>query len=241
MEIERRVSMTFAADPKPMSRTTAILYAIGLPLALLALVFLPAGRIDWIPGWIFIAVTGAAFSLSALLLARVNPVIYRARSRLQPGTEKWDLILLAILLPAMVVEVPLATLDAGRMGWSDVPLWVVLTGYVLLIGGIAVTSWAQAVNPFFEPGVRIQKERAQRVITSGPYRLVRHPGYTAAIAMFVGIPLALASWWALLPAALAIAPLVVRTSWEDRLLLTELSGYADYARRTRYRLLPGVW
>jgi protein-S-isoprenylcysteine O-methyltransferase Ste14 len=233
--------MTSAVDPKPMSRTTAILYAIGLPLALVSLVFLPAGTIDWAPGWVFIAVLVAAFGLSALLLARVNPMIYRARSRFQPGTEKWDLILLAVMLPAMVVEIPLATLDTGRMGWSDVPLWVVLIGYVLLIAGIAVTTWAQAVNPFFEPGVRVQKERAQRVITSGPYRLVRHPGYTAAIVMFVGIPLALASWWALLPAALAIALLIVRTSWEDRLLQAELSGYADYARRTRYRLLPGFW
>ncbi len=80
--------MTSAADPKPMSRTTAILYAIGLPLAPLALVFLPAGRIDWAPGWIFIAVPVAAFGLSALLLARVNPMIYRARNRFQPGTEK---------------------------------------------------------------------------------------------------------------------------------------------------------
>jgi protein-S-isoprenylcysteine O-methyltransferase Ste14 len=233
--------MTSAVDPKPMSRASAILYAIGLPLALIALVFLPAGRIDWLPGWIFIAVLCVAFGVSALLLARVNPMIYRARSRFQPGTEKWDLILLSVLLPAMIAEIPLATLDAGRMGWSDVPLWTVLIGYLLLIGGIAVTTWAQAVNPFFEPGVRIQKEREQRVITSGPYRVVRHPGYSAAIALFIGIPLALASWWALLPAALATGLLVVRTSWEDRLLQAQLSGYAEYARRTRYRLLPGFW
>jgi protein-S-isoprenylcysteine O-methyltransferase Ste14 len=224
-----------------MSRASAILYAIGSPLTLIALVFLPVGRIDWTPGWLFIAVLVAAFGLSALLLARVNPMIYRARSRFQPGTKKWDLILLAVMLPAMVVEIPLATLDAGRMGWSNVPLWVNLTGYVLVIGGIALTTWAQAVNPFFEPGVRIQMERAQQVITSGPYRFVRHPGYTGAIALFIAIPLALASWWGLLPAALAIALLVVRTSWEDCLLNAELSGYADYARRARYRLLPGLW
>jgi protein-S-isoprenylcysteine O-methyltransferase Ste14 len=148
---------------------------------------------------------------------------------------------LAVLFPAMIAEIPLATLDAGRMGWSDVALWVIGTGYILLISGVAVTAWAQAVNPFFEPGVRIQTERAQRVITSGPYRVVRHPGYIAAIAMFIGIPLALASWWALLPAALATALLVVRTSLEDRLLKAELSGYVEYARRTRYRLLPGLW
>ncbi len=223
-----------------MSRTKAILYAIGSPLTLVALVFLPVGRIDWTPGWIFIAVLVAAFGLSALLLARVNPMLYRARSRFQPGTKKWDLILLAVLLPAMIAEIPIATLDAGRMGWSAVPQRVVIIGYVLLTGGIAVTTWAQAVNPFFEPGVRIQKERAQQVITSGPYRFVRHPGYAAAIVMFVGIPLALASWCGLLPAGLAIALLVVRTGLEDRLLQAELSGYSDYARRTRHRLVPGI-
>ena len=233
--------MTSAVDPKPMSRTKAILYAVGSPLTLLALVFLPVGTIDWAPGWTFIAVLVAIFSLSALLLARLNPIIYRARSRFQPGTKKWDLILLAVLLPAMMAEIPIATLDAGRMGWSALPQWVVLVGYALLIGAIAVTTWAQAVNPFFEPGVRIQKERAQQVITSGPYRFVRHPGYAAAIAMFVGIPLALASWWGLLPAALAIALLILRTGLEDRLLQAELSGYAEYVRRTRYRLVPGLW
>ncbi len=233
--------MNAAVDPKPMSRTKAIVSAIGSPLALIALVFLPAGRIDWRPGWIFVAVRVAAFALSALLLARLNPMIFRARSRFQPGTKTWDLILLAVMLPALVLEIPIATFDAGRMGWSAVPLWVVLVGYVLFISSVAVTTWAQAVNPFFEPGVRIQKERAQQVITSGPYRYVRHPGYVAAIVMFIAIPLALASWWALLPAALAIALLVVRTRLEDGLLQAELSGYTDYASRTRYRLVPGIW
>ena len=233
--------MATVIDPAPMSRTKAILYAVGSPLFLVALVFVPAGRIDWAPGWIFIAVLVGALSFSALLMARVNPIIFRARSRFQPGTKKWDLVLLAFLLPAMTAEIPVAALDAGRMGWSQVPLSVVLLGYVLLIGGIAVTTWAQAVNPHFEPGVRIQEERAQRVITSGPYQFVRHPGYSAAIALFVAMPLALGSWWGLLPAALAIALLVVRTGWEDGLLRAELSGYADYARRTNYRLLPGLW
>jgi hypothetical protein len=103
-----------ATDPRPMSRASSILSAIGTPLSLVALVFLPVGRINWTPGWVFIAVLVAAFGLSALLLARVNPVIFRARSRFQPGTKKWDLILLAVMLPAMVVEIPLATLAVPR-------------------------------------------------------------------------------------------------------------------------------
>ena len=189
----------------------------------------------------FPSAVGVAYGASALILARVNPAIYRARSRFQPGTKRWDMILLWLMLPAMVAEVPLATFDAGRMAWSAVPLSVVILGYVLLGAGIAVTAWAQAVNRFFEPGVRVQRERGQNVVSSGPYAIVRHPGYVGALMMFAGIALALASWWALVPAAWAGAVLILRTSWEDALLQAELDGYADYVRRVRFRLVPGIW
>lgn len=228
-------------QPAAMSRGMAVAYAIGLPLALLVLIFLPAGTLAWRPGWIFIAVLIVAFGASALVLARVNPIIYRARSRFQPGTKAWDKALLAVIFPAMAAILPVAALDAGRFHWLPVPLWAVVSGYIGLLAGIAATAWAQAVNPFFEPGVRIQSERHQRVIDGGPYRFVRHPGYVAAVAMFLGMALALGSAWALLPAALASALLVLRTAWEDRLLRTELPGYDDYARRVRWRLIPGLW
>ncbi|WP_200943820.1 MULTISPECIES: isoprenylcysteine carboxylmethyltransferase family protein [unclassified Rhizobium] len=228
-------------EPEPMSRAKALAYAVGLPAALVALIFLPIGRLDWTPGWIFIGFLAAAFGVSALILKRVNPIIYRARSRFQPGTERWDRMLLLLMLPAMVAEVPLATLDAGRMAWSSVPSAIVVLGYGLLAAGIAVTTWAQAVNRFFEPGVRLQRERGQHVVTSGPYAFVRHPGYSGALMLSAGITLALGSWWALLPAAAAGAILVLRTRWEDALLHSGLEDYADYARRVRFRLLPGVW
>ncbi|PIO96519.1 isoprenylcysteine carboxyl methyltransferase [Pleomorphomonas carboxyditropha] len=224
-----------------MSRGMAVAYAIGLPLALLVLIFLPAGTLAWRPGWIFIAVLIVAFGASALVLARVNPIIYRARSRFQPGTKAWDKALLAVIFPAMAAILPVAALDAGRFHWLPVPPWAVVSGYIGLVAGIAVTAWAQAVNPYFEPGVRIQSERHQRVIDGGPYRFVRHPGYVAAVVMFLGMALALGSAWALLPAALASALLVLRTAWEDRLLRAELPGYDDYARRVRWRLIPGLW
>ena len=228
-------------EPSPMSRSTAIAYAIGLPLSLLGLIFLPAGTIAWRPGWIFLAVLILGFGTSALVLARVNPMIYRARSRFQAGTKSWDKALLAVILPAMAAVLPVAALDAGRFHWSGVPAWAVLSGYVGVLAGIAVTGWAQAVNPFFEPGVRIQSERHQRVIDIGPYRFVRHPGYIAALFLFFGMALALGSFWALVPAALAAVLLVLRTSWEDQLLRAELPGYDDYSRRVRWRLVPGVW
>ena len=224
-----------------MSRGKAAAYAISLPLCLLLLLFLPAGSIAWLPGWVFVAVAVVTLGASALVLARVNPMIYRARSRFQPGTKSWDKALLAVILPAMVAILPVASLDAGRLHWSAVPLWTVVAGYAALVSGVAITGWAQAVNPFFEPGVRIQSERHQHVIDAGPYRLVRHPGYLAAILMFFGMALALGSYWGLVPAAVASAFLVVRTAFEDRLLGRELPGYADYARRIRFRLIPGVW
>lgn len=228
-------------EPEPISRGAAIAYAIGLPLSLLVLIFLPAGSLVWRPGWVFVSVLVLAFGFSALVLARVNPVIYRARSRFQPSTKSWDKALLAVILPAMVAILPVAAIDAGRFHWSTVPFWAVISGYIALLLGIAGTAWAQAVNPFFEPGVRIQSERHQRVIDTGPYRFVRHPGYVSALLLFFGTALALGSFWAVAPAALASALLILRTSWEDRLLQAELSGYRDYAQRVRWRLLPGLW
>ncbi len=228
-------------EPEPMSRTKAISYAIGLPLALLALVFLPVGRLDWRPGWVFIVFLLVIYGIAILVMRRVNPMIFRARSRFQAGTKRWDLILVSLICLGMIAEIPLGTLDAGRMKWSVMPTSVVTLGYILLAVGIALGTWAQAVNRFFEPGVRLQRERGQDVISNGPYAYVRHPGYVSAILVFAGLALALGSWWALIPAAWASGVLILRTSWEDALLQAELEGYADYAGRVRFRLLPGVW
>ena len=132
-----------------MFRGKALGHAIGLPLSLLALIFLPAGSIRWSPGWTFLVVVLLAFGLSALVLVRVNPIIYRARSRFQPGTKGWDKALLAVIFPAIVAIVPIGALDAGRFHWSAVPQSLVGLGYAALLAGIAVSTWAQAVNPFF--------------------------------------------------------------------------------------------
>ncbi len=230
-----------ATDPEPMSRAKAISYAICLPLALLMLVFLPAGSLGWRPGWVFIIFMVLSYGIALLIMRRVNPVIFRARSRFQAGTKRWDLVLVSLIMLGMIAEIPLAALDAGRMEWSAMPTSIVILGYLLLAAGIALGTWAQAVNRFFEPGVRLQRERGQHVISNGPYAFVRHPGYVSAILVFAGLALALGSWWALIPAAGASGLLILRTSWEDALLHAELEGYADYARRVRFRMMPGLW
>lgn len=228
-------------EPPPLSRRQAATYLVGIPAVLGLLLFLPAGTLHWPRGWLFLAVSIAALATTALALWRVNPAIYRARSRIQPGTKRWDRILLAILLPAMVAILPVAALDDGRFHWRPVPWWAVSAGYVLFLAGIGITAWAQAVNRFFEPGVRIQTERGHHVIDTGPYAIVRHPGYVAACLMFAGMALSLGSVWALIPAAAAASLLVLRTVWEDRMLRAELPGYPDYARRVCWRLVPGIW
>ena len=149
--------------------------------------------------------------------------------------------MLGLLIPAMVSILPVAALDDGRYHWHPVPWWVCGIGYVLLIAGLAGLTWAEAVNKFFEPTVRIQADRGHTVIDTGPYAIVRHPGYVAAGPLVLGMALSLRSYWALIPALLTCLLLVVRTVWEDRTLREELPGYKEYVRRVRYRLVPGVW
>lgn len=135
----------------------------------------------------------------------------------------------------------LAALDDARFHWLPVPWWVGVLGYALLITGMAGSVRAQSVNKFFEPSVRIQTDRDHMVIDNGPYAIVRHPGYLFMCLLFVGMPLALGSLWALIPAVLACLLLIVRTVLEHKTLRNEFAGYEEYTQRVRYRLIPGVW
>ena len=121
------------------------------------------------------------------------------------------------------------------------PLGAALPGLALIVGYFAVATWAPLVNPHLETYVRIQADRGHRVIDGGPYRVVRHPTYAGLALFFLGIPLSLGSLWGLLPAAIAVTLLIVRTALEDRTLLAELDGYAAYSQRVRFRWIPGIW
>jgi len=216
--------------------------ALSLVVVLLLLgvaMFLPAG-IEWTQGWIFILVFLVETALASLDLWIRNPEIFIARSRIHAGTKGWDKVLLAFLLLSFLAIFPVAGLDS-RHHWSSAPPWLVVVGYILLTLGMIGSVWAYRVNKFAEPGVRIQTERGHKVIDTGPYAIVRHPVYSAGFLIVVGIPLALGSFWALLPVAVALPVLIVRTVFEDRMLHDELAGYREYAARVRYRLLPGVW
>jgi protein-S-isoprenylcysteine O-methyltransferase Ste14 len=144
---------------------------------------------------------------------------------------------LSVGFPLVIV----AGLD-HRFGWSAVfPLWLIVLGIFLIALGYAFSLWALVENRFFSGVVRIQTDRGHVVCDSGPYRIVRHPGYAGNILPLLGIVLALSSLWTLIPAAVALVIAVIRTALEDRTLQEELPGYKEYARRVRYRLFPGIY
>ena len=205
------------------------------------LLFLPAGNIRWAKGWLFLLVFLLLTVASSVYLWRTNPDIFVARSKIHPGTKAWDKVLMAILLPSFAMIFLVAGLDGGRFHWSNVPPAVVVLGYVLLCAGFSLSIWVYRVNKFAEPSVHIQTDRGHKVIDTGPYAIVRHPLYLGGLIMFIGIPLALGSFWALVPTAVGTLVIIVRIVLEDRTLQAELEGYKEYAARVRYRLIPGVW
>jgi len=229
-------------QPEPIDRRRLFLSLGGMLLFLVLGFFLPAGTWMWRRGWLFILMMVVASVLSTLYLRRVNPDVIAGRINHHQGTKLWDLVLGMILgLPTLLAIPIVAALDDGRYHWLPVPWWGCVLGYALLIVGMIGLIWAESVNKFFEPTVRIQTDRGHRVIDTGPYANVRHPGYVSAFLAFLGIPLALGSLWALVPVMLLCPLLVLRTAWEDEMLQDELAGYKEYAMRVRYRLIPGVW
>ena len=206
------------------------------------LLFGAAGSLSWGHGWAFMIVFILLIIASMAALWRLNPEIFVARARpTGQGTKTWDRVLMPVLLIAFALILPVAGLDDGRFHWAPAgDVWVIV-GYLLLIVGFVGTAWAQAVNRHFEPSVRIQSNRDHHVIDTGPYAYVRHPGYIFANFIAVGAAWALGSWWALLPTGVVIVLLAIRTNLEDATLQRELPGYAEFAQKTRFKWIPGVW
>jgi protein-S-isoprenylcysteine O-methyltransferase Ste14 len=207
-----------------------------------AILFIAAGRTDWPMAWLYIALFSASSLLSSLILILDKPELVAERTGVKGDVRNWD----KLIAPLVIIFVPMtmwlvAGVDA-RHGWSA-PLPPVLQMGTLAIAvpAILLANWAMKSNEFFSLFFRIQRERGHHVVTGGPYRHVRHPGYAGGLAFNLATPLLLGSLWALIPAAIIAFLFVLRTALEDNALQAELEGYTDYARRVRYRLLPGIW
>jgi protein-S-isoprenylcysteine O-methyltransferase Ste14 len=218
-----------------------LLRGVGMILVLTAALLLAAGRLSYWQVWLFgLANVILVLFLSVWLSGEADLI----RSRMKPGpaTKRWDRVLMSLFFPLALVVPALAALDAGRFGWSrQLPYWVYIAGYAAYLSCACIHMASIRANSFYTSTVSIEPEKGHQVADSGPYRFVRHPGYTAIIFMEAGIAVVLGSLWALVPAAMVSVILLVRTALEDRALRAELPGYVEYAGRVRYRLLPGIW
>lgn len=205
------------------------------------LLFGGAGRWRWPAAWAYLALVAGGIGAAMVVFAKLQPGLDAERSRWREG-KAWDrpLVFLVGLIGPATVQI-VCGLDK-RFGWSAaVPAVVQVAAGAAFAAGVAITAWAMAVNAFFSACVRIQTDRGQYPVAAGPYRVVRHPAYAAMIVGTAAGPVLLGTLAGLIPAATVIAIFIVRTAWEDRTLRDELAGYAEYARRVRWRLLPGVW
>lgn len=206
----------------------------------LALLLAAAGTVRWTNAWVMAGLSLLFQAVNTLVLLRFNPGLLNQRARLfQAGTKRFDKAFVALYMALGVSISILCGLDAVRYGWSQMSGAFILLGVIIFIFACAFGSWAMAVNAHFEATVVVTER--QRVCASGPYRIVRHPGYAAAVVGSPAYSLILGSGWGLLATGALVMLFVVRTALEDRTLQKELPGYREYAEQTRYRLIPWLW
>lgn len=228
---------------KPSARlvTTQMLQTLVTFLVIGGVLFLAAGRLDWPVAWAFLIIYFLIALVTAVWMLRTNQELTQERARPGRNAKSWDNLLVGINLLLILALFAVIGLDAGRYGWSEVPLALRGLGLLGFIPAFGLPLWAARVNAYLSSRVRIQEERGHVVVAAGPYRYIRHPMYAGMICYDVSVPLLLGSWWGLAVGAVMIAAVILRTALEDRTLQQELPGYEAYSRQVRYRLLPGVW
>jgi protein-S-isoprenylcysteine O-methyltransferase Ste14 len=223
-------------------RSMLIQSAVSLVLALM-LLFLPAGTLAWPQAWIFLALFFGCSQATGLWLLRHNPALLAERMKSPMSADQTlraRVIVLAILV-AFSGWLVFMALDAERFGWSDTPEWVQALGAILIVAAFGGWISVLRANSFAATQIRLQPDRGQTVITTGPYPAVRHPMYAYALLLMIGTPLLLGSLWGLLGLLVFIPLMALRAHGEEAMLMAGLPGYSDYARKVRFRLIPGVW
>jgi protein-S-isoprenylcysteine O-methyltransferase Ste14 len=229
-----------------LQRTISPRVVVQVLFFIVVIPFLPlliSWRWDWWEAWVYAIIGILGFAISRVLVARRHPdlIAERARFMQHENAKSWDKLLALLLGLGGGLVLLVAGLDA-LFDWSPTfSLPVKIPSLAIILAGYALGSYALIENRFFSGMVRIQTDRGHQVVSSGPYRWMRHPGYAGALLTYLATPLFLDSYWAFLPTVFITILLIIRTGLEDRFLQDELKGYRDYAGRVRYRLLPGVW
>jgi protein-S-isoprenylcysteine O-methyltransferase Ste14 len=213
-------------------------------LAVMALLlFVPAGTMAWPEAWIFLAIIGGVGSAAGLWFARHDPGLLEQRlsSPFQAGQPAWDKAILSLFMLLYLASFVVSALDAVRWRTTDMPAWLETVGAVCILASYAFICRVLVENSFAAPVVRIQEERGQQIVTTGPYAVVRHPMYGGAIPFLLGTPLLLGSSYGLVFAPVLTVLLAIRAVNEERALAEHFPEYADYAEKVRYRFVPFVW
>lgn len=207
------------------------------------LLFVPAGTVAWSAGWVFLAEFAITSLAMTFWLLRHNPALLAERMAplIQRDQKRWDKILITVLLSLWSAWLVIMGVDAVRYAWSDMAPWLQVVGAAGIVISMYIIFLTMRANTFAAPVVKLQAERGHTVVSEGPYAIVRHPMYGGALLLIVGTPLLLGSWWGLATTPLIAIVLGVRAVMEERTLARELDGYADYAARVRYRMIPLIW
>ena len=222
------------SEPNPYVRFVIMYVFIALAL------FLPAGTIFWLQGWIYIIIM-ISFSTSLMTyLTKKDPELLKARAKTK-ATESWDKKLGWIGTPFFILMYLLPGFDAVRFRWSKLPFYISIIGFIGMILSVILFSLVIRENRYLSRVVEIQEERGHRVITTGPYKIVRHPMYLGLIIFLTGWCLALGSLFSLIFVAFIVIGLIIRIIFEDKLLQEELEGYKEYAQKTKKKLIPFIW
>ncbi len=232
-------------EKRSISQKTMLKVVVGLTVAAIVIVFARvvftnAVQLGWTLGWIYVGIVAATFAINLVCLRLWNPELIRRRMRVSKFSKTWDKVW-AVMFGLAVIAIYVAAVMEVRDRISSAPGTAWLLGLAIFVPGWTLAIWSMVVNPFFEKTVRIQSDQGHRVIDTGPYAYIRHPGYVGFSGWMLSTPLLLASNWAFVPALITVVLLVIRTALEDRALHEELPGYPAYASRVRFRLIPGIW
>lgn len=204
--------------------------------------FLTSGEINNLRVWIYVGVYAIGGLIIGIILLKKSPKLLNDRGKMQKGSKRFDkYIILTYFLFAIVITPLIAGIDK-RLNLTDViPFYYLYVGIILYLISAIFSTWPMLHNPFFEGTVRIQKDKNHNVVNTGPYKIVRHPGYLGMLLGSISLPLALGSVLAFIPLFIMIILIFVRTYYEDTTLQKELTGYAEYCKEVKYRLIPFIW
>ncbi|HEY60580.1 MAG TPA: isoprenylcysteine carboxylmethyltransferase family protein [Anaerolineae bacterium] len=211
---------------------------------MLTVLFLAAGHLNWWEAWTYIAMNLAVLIVSRyiMIIKNLDMILERIEAAQKENVKPWD----KVLMPLTSFFGPLTSLIVAgfdeRFGWSpNLPIAIQIIALAVIFIGNMIGFWSMVANRFFSSHVRIQSDRSHTVVHSGPYHIIRHPGYAASIIRWISTPIFFSSYWMTIPTLMLIIANIVRTSLEDRVLIVELPGYQEYAQEVPYRLVPGVW